>query len=186
VAWRGRLKAPYRRWRFHEFGKGAVIDRPEWIYGPGHISIGQRVLILRGAWLAVERMAWGRPAPVLSIGAGTGIRPHCTISAAESVVIEEDVIFGAFCSVVDNDHSHRGGDENVGFNQAFETTPVRIGRGTWIADRVAVLRGSDIGRYCVIGANSVVRGTIPDYSIAVGAPARVVGTTRPAEDAGSS
>jgi acetyltransferase-like isoleucine patch superfamily enzyme len=56
------------------------------------------------------------------------------------------------------------------------TAPIRIGRGTWIAERVAVLRGADIGRCCIIGANSVVKGTIPDYSIAVGSPARVVGT----------
>ena len=41
-----------------------------------------------------------------------------------------------------------------------------------------MLRGADIGRCCIIGANSVVRGEIPDYSIAVGAPARVVGSTR--------
>jgi acetyltransferase-like isoleucine patch superfamily enzyme len=57
----------------------------------------------------------------------------------------------------------------------LETSPIRIGRGTWIAERVAVLRGADIGRCCIIGANSVVKGTIPDYSIAVGSPARVVG-----------
>ena len=36
-----------------------------------------------------------------------------------------------------------------------------------------------IGERCIIGANSVVRGRIPDNSIAVGAPARVVGTTEP-------
>jgi acetyltransferase-like isoleucine patch superfamily enzyme len=47
------------------------------------------------------------------------------------------------------------------------TSPIRIGRGTWIGER------------CIIGANSVVRGRIPDNSIAVGAPARVVGTTEP-------
>jgi acetyltransferase-like isoleucine patch superfamily enzyme len=56
------------------------------------------------------------------------------------------------------------------------TAPIRIGRGTWIAERVAVLKGANIGRCCIIGAHSVVRGEIPDYSIAVGAPARVVGT----------
>ncbi len=55
------------------------------------------------------------------------------------------------------------------------TSPVQIGRGTWIAERVSVLRGATIGRCCIIGANSVVRGSIPDFSIAVGAPARVVG-----------
>ena len=58
------------------------------------------------------------------------------------------------------------------------TAPVRIGRGTWLGERVAVLRGADIGAHCIVGANSVVKGRIPDYSIAVGAPARVVGSTR--------
>ncbi|MCW2584769.1 MAG: hypothetical protein JWN55_285, partial [Frankiales bacterium] len=34
---------------------------------------------------------------------------------------------------------------------------------------------------CTIGAGAVVRGTIPDYAIAVGVPARVVGTNAPDE-----
>jgi serine acetyltransferase len=40
--------------------------------------------------------------------------------------------------------------------------------------KVSVLRGTRIGRGCVLGAHSVVRGDIPDYAIAVGSPARVV------------
>ncbi len=55
--------------------------------------------------------------------------------------------------------------------------PVSIGQGTWIGERATVLKGSSIGRHCAIGANSVVRGHIPDFSVAVGSPARVVGTT---------
>jgi acetyltransferase-like isoleucine patch superfamily enzyme len=61
-------------------------------------------------------------------------------------------------------------------HNSVATAPIRIGRGTWLAERVAVLRGSSIGRCCIVGANSVVRGELPDYSIAVGTPARVVGT----------
>jgi acetyltransferase-like isoleucine patch superfamily enzyme len=37
-----------------------------------------------------------------------------------------------------------------------------------------VLPGANIGRHVTIGANSVVTGDIPDYSVAVGAPARVI------------
>ena len=55
------------------------------------------------------------------------------------------------------------------------TSPVRIGAGTWVAERVAILRGADIGKGCIIGANSVVKGKIPDGSIAAGVPAKVVG-----------
>jgi acetyltransferase-like isoleucine patch superfamily enzyme len=66
------------------------------------------------------------------------------------------------------------------------TEPIHIGRGTWVAERVAVLKGARIGRCCIIGANSVVKGEIPDFSIAVGAPAKVVGQVKGSTSAASS
>ena len=96
------------------------------------------------------------------------------ISASESIVIEDDVIIGAFSSVIDSDHTFAEGRPNVMHN-SVAAEPINIGRGTWLAERVAVLRGSSIGRCCIVGANSVVRGELPDYSIAAGAPARVIG-----------
>lgn len=52
--------------------------------------------------------------------------------------------------------------------------PVRIGPDCWIGTKVSVLRGTRIGHGSVLGAHAVARGEIPAYSIAVGAPARVV------------
>jgi acetyltransferase-like isoleucine patch superfamily enzyme len=176
VALRGRLLEPYRRLRFHRFGRGSILHRPDWVVGAGQVAIGARVLILHGMWLAVEKPAWKLPAPVVRIGDGVAIRPYCTISAAESIVIEDDVVISAFTTVIDSDHT-MGPKPNV-LGNPLKTAPVRIGRGSWIGERVAVLRGSAIGEFSVIGANSVGRGEIPPYSIAVGAPARVVGTTR--------
>ena len=178
---RARVLRPWRALNFHSFGTASVLHRPAWVYGAHKIAVGDGVLTLHGLWLSVERPAWEREEPVIRLGDRVGIRPYCTISAAESVVLEDDVIVSAFTSIIDSDHTFGApGDEpvNVMFNP-LETSPIRIGAGTWIGERVAVLRGSDIGRHCAIGANSVVRGTIPDFSVAVGAPARVVGTTRP-------
>jgi acetyltransferase-like isoleucine patch superfamily enzyme len=174
VALEGRVMRPLRRRQFHEFGARSIVHRPMWIFGGHKIAIGAHSLVLHNAWLSVETPAWNRPAPVLRIGDRVGIRPYCTISAAESIVLEDDVIVGAYSSVYDSDHTFAQGRPNVMHN-SLETAPVRIGRGTWLAERVAVLRGSNIGRCCIVGANSVVRGDIPDFSIAVGAPARVVG-----------
>ena len=50
----------------------------------------------------------------------------------------------------------------------------RIGSDVWLASGVCVLRGLTIGDGCVVGANSVVTRDLPPYSIAVGAPARVI------------
>jgi acetyltransferase-like isoleucine patch superfamily enzyme len=174
VALRGRVMAPWRRRRFHSFGARSIVDRPAYVLGEHHMAVGDDVLILRGTWLAVESPAWGRPAPAMRIGNRVGIRTYCVISATESVTIEDDVILGAFTSIIDSDHTFALGRPNVMHNP-IETAPIRVGRGTWLAERVAVLKGSNIGRCCIVGANSVVRGEIPDFSIAVGSPARVVG-----------
>ncbi len=166
---------PYRRLRFAEFGAQSVIHRPTWLYGTRHIAVGRGVLVLPGAWLAVERVAWGAAEPVLRLGDRVGIRANCTLSAARSILVEDDVVLGGSVTVVDSDHTWRDGRPNVLYNPV-DAAPVRIGRGTWVGDHTTILRGSDIGELCVIGANSVVRGTIPDRSVAVGVPARVVGT----------
>jgi lipopolysaccharide O-acetyltransferase len=178
VALRAKFTRPWWRWRFHEFGAGSVLHRPDWVFGPHLMAIGRDALIFQGAWLSVERAAWNAREPVIRIGDNVGIRPYCTLSAAESIVIEDYVAMGSFTTVVDSDHTFVRGEPSP-MRGPLVTSPVRIGRGTWIGERVAILRGADIGTRCIIGANSVVRGRIPDNSIAVGAPARVVGTTEP-------
>ena len=49
-----------------------------------------------------------------------------------------------------------------------------IGAGSWLGHGTIVLPGARIGEHVVIGAGSVVTGEIPDRSVAVGNPARVI------------
>ena len=49
-----------------------------------------------------------------------------------------------------------------------------IGDDTWIGTNVVIAGTVEIGKHCVIGANSVVTHDIPDYSVAVGCPAKVI------------
>ena len=50
---------------------------------------------------------------------------------------------------------------------------VSIGSGSWIGENVCII-GATIGKHCVIGANSVVTHDIPDFSVAVGSPAKII------------
>ena len=69
------------------------------------------------------------------------------------------------------DFDHRMDDINVPIkDQGILKGPVRIGPDTWIATKVTILRNTTIGRGCVLGSHAVVKGDIPDYAIAVGAP----------------
>jgi acetyltransferase-like isoleucine patch superfamily enzyme len=171
---RGAVQRPYRRRQFAAFGDNSLIDRPLWVYGAHHIAIGRNVLVLAHAWLSAERESWDRSEPAIEIGDGSILRTNVVISAAAGVVIERNVAIGAACSIVDNDHQviPESGMNPVWNPQLSE--PIRIGEGSWLAERVTVTRGARIGRHCVIGAHSVVRGEIPDGSVAAGVPAKVI------------
>jgi len=177
VAVRNKFVRPLRLRQFHSFGRHSFVDRPTWLYGAKHIAIGEGVMILERGWLAVERPAWDRPGPVLDIRDGVTIRVGCTLSAAESVLIEEHVGMGAYVTVIDSKHSWGSGHPNSLFSPV-DAAPVRVGRGSWLADRVTISAGADIGEQCAIGANSTVGGKVPDYSIVIGNPGRIVGSTR--------
>jgi acetyltransferase-like isoleucine patch superfamily enzyme len=51
---------------------------------------------------------------------------------------------------------------------------VKIGDGSWLGYGTVVLPGVTIGKHVVVGANSVVTHDIPNYSVAVGVPAKVI------------
>lgn len=54
------------------------------------------------------------------------------------------------------------------------SAPIEIGEDCWLGLNVVVMRGVTIGRGCIVGANSVVTRDLPPYSVAAGAPARVI------------
>jgi acetyltransferase-like isoleucine patch superfamily enzyme len=177
VAARNRLLRPLRVRQFGAFGEHATVDRPIWLYGAKKMSIGDRAIILRGTWLAVERVAWDIPGFVLNIGNDFSMRVGGTISASSSVTIEDDVSCGAYVSIVDSAHTWNAGNPNPLHNPS-QSSPIRIGAGTWLADRATVAAGAEIGLQCLLAANCVVSGKVADYSIVVGNPGRVVGSTR--------
>lgn len=67
-------------------------------------------------------------------------------------------------------------------DQGIVKSPIRIGPDVWIGAKATVLRGTLIGRGCVIAAHAVVRGEVPDYSIVGGVPARVLKDRRETYD----
>jgi len=55
---------------------------------------------------------------------------------------------------------------------------VRIGKATYVGRNAVILCGVSIGDYALIGAGAMVTSDVPDYGVAVGIPAKVVGDTR--------
>jgi acetyltransferase-like isoleucine patch superfamily enzyme len=101
------------------------------------------------------------------IGKGSGIVGHLAID------IGNDVWTGHHVYITDQNHGFEDLELPIS-RQSMPERPVSIGDGSWLGYGTVVLPGSTIGRQVVVGANSVVTGELPDYSVAVGAPARVI------------
>ena len=154
---------------FDSFGTGTHLALPIQVQGAGQIAIGKDVFIGPGSWLAAVE-----PGARLEIGDGTGMSGYCVLSAALSVHVGRDVLFGRNVHVAD--HRHGIGSPGVPVRQQplEDRRPVSIGDGSWLGQNVVVLPGVTIGEGAVVGANAVVRADVPPHAVAVGAPARVV------------
>lgn len=160
--------------QFKEMGADARISPPFRFYGLNQMSIGKGVIIHRDCWLQTIPTPDDSDVAKLVIQSHAGIGMGASISAARQVVIGEYVLLAR--NVYISDHAHAFKDINLPIMQQGlgGIAPVSIGRSSWLGQNAVVLPGVTIGQHCVIGANSVVKSSIPDYAMAVGAPARVV------------
>ena len=134
----------------------------------GRLEIGEGVLLEPGVWLTA-------PAPArIRIGAGSFLNMGVMVASAELVEIGRHCMFANGCFI--SDASHRFDDPGIPVPwQGFTTKgPTRIGDNVWCGAGVVVTTGVTIGERCVIGANSVVTADVPPFSIAAGAPAKVL------------
>jgi acetyltransferase-like isoleucine patch superfamily enzyme len=136
----------------------------------GRLELGPQVLLEPDVWLT------GPPPARIVIGEGTFLNIAVMVAAVELVEIGAHCMFANGCFVTDGNHRFDDPDRPVPW-QGFSTKgPTRIGDNVWCGAHVVVTSGVTIGERCVIGANSVVTEDIPAFSIAAGAPARVLRT----------
>ncbi|MCD2189296.1 acyltransferase [Actinomycetospora soli] len=96
-----------------------------------------------------------------------------TINAYLDVEFGDATLLADWIYVCDFDHRYEDVHRPIK-DQGIVKTPVRVGPETWVGTKVTILRGTTVGRGCVLGAHAVVKGIVPDHAVAVGAPARVV------------
>jgi acetyltransferase-like isoleucine patch superfamily enzyme len=94
------------------------------------------------------------------------------------IEIGRNALMGDWIYVCDFDHIYDRLDMPIK-KQGLVKTPVRIGEDVWVGEKASILRGADIGAGSVIASQSLVKGHIPPFSIAVGTPARVVRSRLP-------
>ena len=173
--WYERNSLPWNRARIHAgfarrqaFVRWPVQGNVLEMLREGRLELGPHALLEPGVWLTA-------PAPArIRIGEGTFLNMGVMIAAVELVDIGAHCMFANRCFVTDGNHRFDDPDRPVPW-QGFTTKgPTRVGDNVWCGANVVITSGVTIGERCVIGANSVVTADIPPFSIAAGAPARVL------------
>jgi acetyltransferase-like isoleucine patch superfamily enzyme len=152
----------FARWPLH----GNVLE----MLDEKRLELGEGVLFEPNVWLTA-------PAPGrIRIGEGTFLNIGVQVAAMELVEIGAHCMFANGCFVSDADHRFDDPHKPITWQGFTSKGPTRIGDNVWCGANVVVTSGVTIGERCVIGANSVVNRDLPPFSIAVGAPAKVVRT----------
>ena len=149
------------------------------LLGLAHVRMGRNFSAGDHLWLeAVTHFAGQTFAPELVLGDDINVSDRVHIAAIQSVSIGAGTLIGSNVLITDHAHGVYAGEaqsspETLPVARPLSSAgPVRIGRNVWIGDNVCVLAGADVGDGVVLGAGSIVTGTIPPGTIAFGAPAR--------------
>ncbi|HEX5425748.1 MAG TPA: acyltransferase [Candidatus Acidoferrales bacterium] len=183
----------HNRWRFQDLS----LDPTANVRVDGHLSYGKNVSFDIGCNVIVPTSASLDIGDDCYIGRYVELGPSDAIAIGNQVSIQDrsiivgDVTVASYCvlslNVLLTSGRHyfdrwphiliRDQDKRViGDSEAMKvhSRPILLGEDCWLGMNAVVMPGVTVGRGCVIGANAVVTRDLPPYSVAVGAPARII------------
>ena len=122
----------------------------------GKLIFGNKASIHTGCKLKV------RKGGTLELGENVFLNYGCMLMCRDNIRIGEGCEFGPNVLVYDHDH-----DLSVegGLKQGdYVSSPVVVGKNCWIGANTVILRGTNIGDNCVVGAGSILKGVYPANS----------------------
>lgn len=166
---------------FYQCGKGCLFGRLLKISNPENIALGDKIVIDTGVSLLASATPSKKPSITVRDGVfigshsklessgnqieiknGASIGSHCFVTATQPVIIEEDALIGAFCTIGLTKSPHKKQEIS------------RIGHGCWLGARVDIASGISIGIGSIVGAQTLVREDVADMAVSAGRPARTL------------
>ena len=179
-----RLRYFFRRvWLACRYSRSIRIDPTTWVArrstirvtGGGSIRIGKHCEIHDYAML----LTYGG---TIEIGDYCSVNPFSIIYGHGGVKIGCGVRIAAHTVIIPANHNPGEGDRPLHLS-GVTAQGIQIDDQVWIGSGCRILDGVQIGRNCIVGAGSVVTRSIPANSTAVGVPARIIKSGKPAEAA---
>lgn len=177
---------------FAKVGKGTIIGPCVTLRCPGRISLGDGVLVdgnvvldakgagsritVGGLGLIGRNTILSCAAATITMGDNVSIGPNCYIRASQGPVeLGSFVTVGSHSVVISGSPDYRRLDVPM-MKQQRRAEGVTIGDDVWIGVGTRIIDGATVGDGSVIGAGAVVLNDVPEFSIAAGVPAEVIGS----------
>lgn len=159
---------------FKHIGPGSMIMKPIVLRNSKCISIGARCSFREGA--RIEVIQQGSRVPSLTIGDDSTAEQGLHLVCSSRVTIGNCVTFAPRVTIVDTNHPYEDVSDPSSIGARLEDTDsfVEIKDQAFLGTNVVVLPNVVIGKYCIVGANSVVSKSLPDYTVCAGSPARPI------------
>lgn len=178
----GQLLSNVRHWR----GSRALDVCGEGTRVPGYVEKrGANSRIEVGAGCLISgHLVTETPNSIVRIADNVLVGNDSLLAAAQSIIVEQDVLISYRCIITDADnhslrYSERKNDLQDWIHNRHDWSrvkiaPVRICKGAWIGAASIIMKGVTVGEGAVVGMGSVVTKDVAPYTIVAGNPARVV------------
>ena len=103
----------------------------------------------------------------VKIGNDVAVMNGALMMAAGGITIEDKVLIAANVKLISNNHDPYERD-------VLLCKPILIKKGAWIGAGSTILPGVTVGKYAIVGSDSVVTKDVPDYAVVVGTPAKII------------
>lgn len=153
---------------FGSFGFPSYIAKPIYLKRLSRIYLSKRVRILPHSRIEVMNKY-----SKIIFEENISIGQNFHITSADELIIGRNTTIAENVMITDIDHNYKEIGVHI-LDQNHIINKTRIGPNCFIGFGAVIQAGTILGEQCIVGANSVVRGEFPPFSVIVGVPGKII------------